>query len=101
MPVLFMLLWTCSSGCHLGRVNRAECTELLDKYIGMVIGADPALANLPPDQARAVREMKAALKRAEKSYAQVESQCEAEVTRAEYKCAMKAGNADEWEACIQ
>ena len=91
----------CTSGCSLRRVTRVECTELLGRYIDMVIGADPALANLPPDQARAVREMKAALKRAEKSYAQVESQCEAEVTRAEYNCAMKAGNADEWEACIQ
>jgi hypothetical protein len=45
--------------------------------------------------------MKRAVKKAERSYAQVEAQCETEVSRSEYDCAMKANVPDEWEACIE
>jgi len=84
-----------------GKVTPAECTEMLDRYVDMSIAADPGLAQLPPAQADAVREMKRALKKAEPSYAQVQGQCEGEVTRKEYDCAMKAKTPNDWEACIE
>jgi len=74
---------------------------MLDRYIDMVVAADPATKNLPPAQASAVREMKKAVKKAEASYGKVQTKCESEVTRGEYDCAMAAKNADEWEACIE
>lgn len=73
---------------------------MLDKYLDMTLAADPLLADLPPAEAYAAREMKKALRKSEPSYARVESQCEAEITKREYRCAMKAPNADKWEACI-
>lgn len=87
-------------GCHR-KVTRDDCTRMLDHYLDMVIAADPATKNLPPAQAAAVRDMKRAVKKAERSYAQVEAQCETEVSRSEYDCAMKANIPDEWEACIE
>jgi len=88
------------AGCH-GKVTKDDCTKMLDRYLDMVIAADPATRNLPPAQAAAVRDMKRAVKKAERSYAQVEAQCETEVSRSEYDCAMKASIPDEWEACIE
>jgi len=74
---------------------------MLDRYVDMTLAADPQMKDLPPAQAAAAREMKKAVKKAEPVYAKVERQCEAEVTRREYSCAMDAKNPDEWEACIE
>ncbi len=74
---------------------------MLDKYIEMVVAADPSTRNLPDGQAALVRESKKAAKKAEASYARVQSQCMSEVTRKEYVCAMAAKNPEEWEACIE
>jgi hypothetical protein len=74
---------------------------MLDHYLDMAIGADPELAKLPPAQQAPVREMKKALKKGERSYAQVEQQCDAEISRKEYSCAVKAPSPNDWEACIE
>jgi len=74
---------------------------MLDHYIDMIALADPAAQNLPPDQAAAVRQMKKDRKKAEARYAHVQTQCESDVTRKEYDCAMASKNPDEWEACIE
>jgi hypothetical protein len=92
------------SACHSHShktVTRDDCTRMLDRYLDMVIAADPSTRNLPPAQATAVRDMKRAVKKADRSYARVETQCETEVSRDEYDCAMKANIPDEWEACIE
>jgi hypothetical protein len=83
-----------------GKVSREQCTEMLDKYIDMTIAGEPGLAELPPAEARAAREMKRALRKAEPSYARVESQCEKEISKREYRCAMKANTPETWQACI-
>jgi hypothetical protein len=100
MSGLVAILGLTGEGCHR-KVTHDDCTRMLDHYLDMVIAADPGAANLPPVQATAVREMKRAVKKAERSYAQVEAQCETEVSRDEYDCAMKTNIADEWEACIE
>jgi hypothetical protein len=100
---LFFLIALASSrlvACQK-KIQPEECNIMLDRYIDMVVAADPATKNLPPGQASAVREMKKAVKKAEASYVRVQSQCASEVTRKEYDCAMAAKNADEWEACIE
>lgn len=86
-------------GCN-GKATPADCTEMLDKYIDMVIAGDPELAQLPPNEARAAREMKKAVRKADPSYRRVEQQCESEISRSEYRCAMKAPTPETWQACI-
>lgn len=98
-PLSALALISLATACN-GRASREECDAMLGKYLDMTIAADPALANLPPAEAHAAREIKKALRMGEPSYARVEQQCEAEVSRKEYRCAMKAPNPDTWEACI-
>jgi len=80
--------------------THAQCTEMLDRYIDMTIDADPELARLTPAQREAAREMKRAIRKGEKSFAQVQGKCEAEVRRHEYDCAMQAKTPNDWEACL-
>jgi hypothetical protein len=86
-------------GCN-GKVTREQCGEMLDHYLDMTMESDPGLAELPPAEARAAREMKKALRKGEPSYARVESQCESEISKREYRCAMKAPTPETWQACI-
>ena len=73
---------------------------MLDKYLDMTIAADPSLADLTPEQARAAREMKKVLRKTEPSYQRVSTQCETEISTKEYRCAMKAPTPETWQACI-
>jgi hypothetical protein len=98
---LLLLLATTLLACRSGKVKPGECTQMLDKYVDMTIAADPKLASLPPAQAAVVRDMKREVKKGEKSYRQVQEQCEAEVSRHEYDCAMAAPTPNDWEACIE
>jgi hypothetical protein len=83
-----------------GKASREQCAEMLDRYLDMTIAAEPDLADLPPAQAHAAREMKRALRKSEPSYARVERQCESEISKSEYRCAMKAPTPEMWQACI-
>jgi hypothetical protein len=83
-----------------GKVSQGQCTEMLDRYLDMVIAGDPELRDLPPDEARAAREMKRAVRKAEPSYRRVHDQCEGEISKREYRCAMKSTNPETWQACI-
>jgi hypothetical protein len=96
---LSVVLLLASVACN-GKVTRAQCTEMLDRYLDMTIAGDPALADLPPAEARAAREMKKALRKSEPAYARVENQCESEISKSEYRCAMKAPSPETWQACI-
>jgi hypothetical protein len=89
------------ASCARGRPSPVECTEMLDRYLDMTIAADPTLASLPPSQEKIARDMKKELKKGDKSFRQVEEQCQREVSRAEYDCAMKAPSPNDWEACIE
>lgn len=86
-------------GCG-GHATPEECREILERYIDLSLEADPELQKLPPPQARAVRDMKRAVKLGDGSYLKVE-RCEAEVSKKQVRCARDAHTADEWQACIE
>ncbi|MDB5213930.1 MAG: hypothetical protein JWO86_1857 [Myxococcaceae bacterium] len=67
-----------------GKVTRAECTQMLDRYIDMTVANEPERA----------------LRKGDARYVRVQEQCEAEITRREYRCAMKAPSPETWQACI-
>lgn len=94
-----LLLGALALGCN-GKATKEQCAEMLDKYLDMTIAGEPSLADLSPAEARAAREMKKALRKNEPSYARVANQCETEITKAEYRCAMKAPSPETWQACI-
>lgn len=86
-------------GCN-GRASQKDCEEMLDKYLDMVTAEEPGADKLPPEQRKALRDMKRAVRKAEPSYTKVFSQCASEITKKEYRCAMAAPNPNVWESCI-
>lgn len=97
----FVALSTLASSCAPRRISPDECRQMLSRYIDMTLSSEDAMPNLAPAQAKDLRETKIAARMLEPSYIRTQLQCEKEVSRSEFVCAMKAGNADEWEACIE
>jgi hypothetical protein len=73
---------------------------MLDKYLEMEIAGDRDLQNLSPTEASAAREMKKALRKNDAAYRRAETQCQTEISRSEYRCAIKAPTPETWQACI-
>lgn len=82
------------------RPTPAECTSMLDKYVDMIVAGGVAAEDLSPPDALAAREARKAKKKADPTYRQVHEQCVAEISRREYRCAMKAPTPETWQACI-
>lgn len=95
----FIFLSLLVSGCT-GKATRAECTAMLDKYLDLTIAQDPSLTKLTPEEANAAREIKRALRKDEPAYKRVHDQCEREISKREYRCAMKTHTPETWQACI-
>ncbi|MGC4079457.1 MAG: hypothetical protein QM702_20940 [Rubrivivax sp.] len=73
---------------------------MIDKYVDLLVERDPELANLSPAEVHAAREMKKALRKSDPGYKRVQTQCETEISKSEYRCAMKAPTPETWQACI-
>ena len=97
--IVVVFLGLVLAACN-GKATKEQCNEMLDKYLDMTIAGEPGLTDLSPAELRAAREMKKALRKNEPSYARVATQCETEITKAEYRCAMKAPTPETWQACI-
>jgi len=69
---------------------------MLDRYLDMVLAGEADRTNGSASE----REEKKAVRKDEPSYRRVQEQCEAEVTRREYRCAMKALTPETWQSCI-
>jgi hypothetical protein len=84
-----------------GRISSEECTQMLDKYLDMTIAAESdGDAQMSAAELAAARAMKKALRKSDPAYQRVTVQCEQEVKRSEFRCAMKANTPETWQACI-
>lgn len=86
-------------GCNR-KATREQCNQMLERYVDMTIEPSETQSLTPP-QIAAIREMKKAIRKSEPAFSRVLLRCEQEIARGAYGCAMKAGSADEWEACVQ
>ena len=77
-----------------------ECTVMLDKYVDMEMGRDQDVVAAEDRARAAVRETKKAQKKADASYKKSLSQCEAEVNKYQFDCAMRAETPEGWQACV-
>ncbi|MEO6419516.1 MAG: hypothetical protein ABIP39_08935 [Polyangiaceae bacterium] len=98
-PFALALVLAFAPGCGR-KATHAECTEMLDRYLGMQIARGPEMASLPAGQAPALIELRKAEKKATSGYLEKQAQCEKEVSRREYDCAMATTDPNIWEACI-
>ncbi len=74
---------------------------MLDKYLDMSIAGEVEPSqSMSAAETNAAREMKKALRKSDAAYRRVQDQCEHEVSRSEYRCAMKANTPETWQACI-
>jgi hypothetical protein len=103
LPILLLAVAvaaSCRATCK-GGLSHDECTEMLDKYLDMsIVSENEGGRELSPPELAAAREVKKALRKSEASFKRVTDQCEREVSRSEYRCAMKANTPETWQACI-
>lgn len=100
LGALALVAFSASTLACFGKATKEDCAQALDRYLDMVIAGDPALADLTPEEARAAREMKKALRKNEPSYRRVAEQCESTISKREIRCALKAPTPETWQACF-
>jgi hypothetical protein len=96
--LLLLLAWMVA-GCSR-KVSREECTTMLDKYVDMTMHGDDDVIHAEDRAKPAIVETKKAQKKADESYKKALGQCEAEVSKHELDCAMRAQSPEGWQACI-
>jgi hypothetical protein len=97
LPLLLLLF--AALGCSR-KASREECGVMLDKYVDMEMGRDDDVVRAEERERKAVLETKKAQKKSDESYKKALSQCEAEVKKHEFDCAMRAQTPEGWQACI-
>lgn len=77
--------------------TRAECMQVIDRYVELEVQSNPALQGIPPEMLQQL------LKTAKgQATAQKGDPCaEEKITRGKYNCAMAAPNRDAWKACMK
>lgn len=81
--------------------SAAECEHLLDRYIDLRLSEDPSAPRLTTEDRSRLRGRIAGEVLSEPGAGQVKTQCQSEVTQAEYDCAIKAPTAKAWNDCIR
>lgn len=82
------------AGARPGKVSKAECAQLFDKYVDLAIGADARLEGLPPEL---VQQAKAQARSKDGG-----DPCDKQVVaRAKYDCAMAATTPAAWQRCMK
>jgi hypothetical protein len=76
-----------------GKVSKAECSQLFDKYIELSIGADARLEGIPPELIQTAK----AQARQQKG-----DPCQTQVVkRSQYNCAITAKTPTAWQKCMK
>ena len=99
-PAGVLALAALSAACAGGLATDAECTAMLDRYLDMTIAGAPDLTNLSPAAAERTRQERKVAQKAAEGYVRSHAQCASEVSRREWRCAMKTFTLEAWQACI-
>jgi hypothetical protein len=81
--------------------SAAQCEKLLDEYIDLKLSEDPRARAMSSEDRAALRGKIATEALSDSDVRQVKTQCETEVTEAEYKCATLARTSKAWNDCIE
>jgi hypothetical protein len=77
-----------------------ECRALYDRFLDLKLGEDPRAKTMTPEERAAARKALEPAVAGDSDVQQVTKQCETEVTRQEYDCAIRATTSREWNDCI-
>ena len=78
----------------------AECSALYDRFLDLKLADDPRAKTMGDAERAAARKALEPAVASDSDVQQVTKQCETEVTRQEYDCAIRASTAREWNDCI-
>jgi hypothetical protein len=79
----------------------AQCEKLVDRYIDLKLSEDPRARQMSSEDRARLRGTLATEVLSDSDVQQVEAECQAQVTEAEYTCAIAAASSKAWNDCIQ
>jgi len=79
----------------------AQCEKLLDRFIDLKLSENVRARTMTSEDRAALRGKIAMEVLSDSDVQQVKTQCQTEVTEAEYKCAIAAPTPRAWNDCIQ
>lgn len=74
-----------------GKVSKADCSRVMDRYLELEMGSNPALAGLPPE----------VVGQAKEQMKQQHGDAPCNATAAQYRCAMEATTTAAWQKCMK
>jgi hypothetical protein len=77
-----------------------ECQALYDRYLDLKVAEDPRSKSMTPEERAAARKALEPAVASDSDVQQVTKQCETEVSREEYECAIRATTSRAWNDCI-
>jgi len=89
-------------GCKTqAMASPAQCEKLLERFIDLKLSEDPRARTMSAEERATLRGKIALEIQGDSDVRQVKDQCEAEVTEAEYACAVATRTSRAWNDCIQ
>ncbi len=101
VPLLLVSAFASGACKRPAMATPAECEQLLQRFIDLKLSEDPRARGTTDAQRAEVRTRISREILSDSDVHQVQTQCETEVTRAEYDCAVAAPSSRAWNDCIQ
>jgi hypothetical protein len=79
------------------KVTKAECARMFDRFFELVLQSDERFKDIGDEGKAMVRQMASQDQR----FVQMQKDCESDVSRAKYACAMAAKSSSAWQACFK
>jgi hypothetical protein len=79
------------------KVTKAECAKMFDRFFDLVLESDERFKDIGDEGKAMVRQMASQDQR----FVQMQKDCESDVSRAKYGCAMAAKSSSAWQACFK
>ncbi len=79
------------------RITKTECTRVFDRFFALVLESDPRFKDVGPEGRSMVRQMAAQ----DSQLLALQKDCETDVSRSKYNCAMAAKTSFGWQTCLK
>jgi len=79
------------------RISAPECQRMIDHFFDLVLASDPRFADIGPEGKVMVRQIASQDQR----FAQIARDCEAQVPRRKYDCAIASKSSAAWQNCLK
>ena len=79
------------------KITAAECSKMFDHFFDLLLESDERFKDLGPDGRNLVRQISAQDQR----FQSLQKDCESDVSRTKYSCAMAAKSQGAWQTCVK